>query len=182
MAEDRYISIDSGNQVMFLYYGLSGMPPDYDAIARAYSSDYRSTSDAFRKQDILSAIKPRIEGHIADASTQRYFIYEIDPNLDHYDFTAKAFPVRNMADGVNWYVNDNSDYKLSFNNWDEFNELSVTDETIARQIEQLVGSFRSFSLLVYGFAQEVDLNQKVVKAQVVKVVLRDARGNTLATN
>jgi hypothetical protein len=181
--DSRYVKITSGNQLMFLYYGLSGIPADYEAVANAYSDDYRHSSDAFRKQDIMNAIKPRIDDGIMQAKSQRYFTYEIGrPDLQHYDFASKSFAMNNMADGYTWYMNDNSGYRLAFTNADAFHKLAVSDEALARKIEGAVGKYPSPSLTVYGFAQEADLNEKLVKAQIVKVVLRDTQGNALASN
>lgn len=180
--DSQYAETESGNQLMFLYYALSDMPVDYEAIAKAYSSDYRSTSDAFRKQDIMNSLKPRIDAEIARAKTARYFIYEIRPELQHYDFAGKAFAIKNLQAGYSWYVSDNSQYQLTFPNADAYSKLRVDDETLARSIEGMVGKYPSPALRIYGFAQGVDLNKKWVKAQIVKIELRDARGSRLAVN
>lgn len=177
-----YRKIESGNDLMFLYYALSSIPPEMDKIAERYSSEYRQSSDAFRKKDILKAIEPRIVEEISKAKTQRYFTYEIDQGLTHYDFDKKEFRLSNgLSANSTWYFNDNSSYQVQFGNADAFQALSVTDEALARDIEKAVGSYHRFTLLVYAYAQDVDFNDTHIKAQVVKVKLLDRQGKELLT-
>jgi len=179
---ENYFPLKSGNELMFMYYALSGLPPDMEKIAAKYSSEYRQSSDAFRKQDLLVALKPRIENELEMAKTRRYFVYEIDQNLQHYDFDKKQFPLQNglQADSY-WYMYDNSDYKLEFTNVEPFQRLNVADEAKARSIEKMVSGYKQFTLRIYAFAQDVDINSSQLKAQVVKVVLLDKQGNELVT-
>ena len=51
-----YVDITSGNQLMYSYIALSGVPPDYAAVAQRISREYTSTDVAFRKQEVLDAI------------------------------------------------------------------------------------------------------------------------------
>lgn len=179
---ESYFPLKSGNELMFMYYALSGIPPEMDKIASKYSSEYRSSSDAFRKQDLMAALKPRIENELEVAKSRRYFVYEIDQNLQHYDFEKKQFPLKNgLQEDSYWYMFDNSDYKVEFTGVAPFQRLDVQDETKARAIEKLVSGYQQFTLRIYAFAQDVDVNRSHLMAQVVKVVLLDRQGNELVT-
>ncbi len=175
-----YYPLNSGNDLMFMYYAMSGIPPEIDKIAEKYSSEYRQSSDAFRKQDLLTALKPRIEGELATGKTRHYFSYDIEQSLKHYDFAKKQFPLSSgLRPDALWYMNDNSDYKLDFTNAGSFQQINVADETKARAIEKMVGGYQSFVLRLYAFAQDVDINKTHLKAQIVKVSLLDKQGNEL---
>ena len=73
-----YPELTSGQQVMFLYAAASKLPPDFEKMAEVYSREYRQSSDAFRKNDLLQAIKPQIEQGIAQAAAQPYAWVELE--------------------------------------------------------------------------------------------------------
>lgn len=56
-----YVNVDSGIQLAYLYYAVSGLPTDYEKLAEISSQDYRSTTDSFKKKDILDTLKPQID-------------------------------------------------------------------------------------------------------------------------
>lgn len=174
MPDSSYVTVTSGNQLMFLYTALSGLPPDWDAMARNYSSDYARANDAFRKHDLLSALKPRMQAAIADAKAHPYIIWNAgDPGLSAYDFTRKGFPVgTGQIDPSGYvYVSDNSSYHLGFTNGSSFQFLPVPDENVAKRIEQLRASYTNMSLRVFAFAQSADPSNDTVKAVITKVQL-----------
>lgn len=179
-----YLSIDSGKQLLDLFYAVSGMPPDMDQIANSLSQDYRATQDNFKRQDILKVLTPRIKTDIAAAGQHRYVIWEADNNLiEHYDFEHKRFPVKPAfwKGESNFYYNDNSQYKISFKGVEKLQYLPVADEAIAREIEALVDKYQALRLRLYAFAQDADLNNKTVKSQTLKLELLDNRGRLLAS-
>lgn len=183
MPLENYQELTSGNQLMFLYSGISGMPVDYDKVASAYSNEYRSTNDGFKKQDVLNALKPRIESEIERAKVQRY-VRHISGNsrpLDSYDFNQQGFPVNDslVLPSSYSYFNDNSSYKISFTNGEQFKLLKVADQAKARQIEDYLGKYKELTLVAYAFAQDVDPNNMIVKAEIVKLKLLDPQGNEL---
>lgn len=179
MPDDQYVDISSGHQLMFLYYALSGMPADYEAIARAWSGDYRNTSDTFRKQDILAGLKPRIDAEIEHGKSLFFLRYQIKPELSHYDFATKAFPVGSLRNPASWYVSDNPDFQLEFSNGKAFSSLPVADEGLARELESKVSRREEPDLLVYGVAQEIDPNHRLVRARIVKVEVLGQRGQVV---
>jgi hypothetical protein len=179
---ENYVEYTGGNQLMFSYLALAGMPVDYPQIARYVSQDYERASDEFQKNDLLNALKPKIDADVAKANTQRYFKISIDNPIQKYDFDNKGFPLDSSLweSGSFRYFGDNSDYKLGFTNGSGFRYLSIPNEDDARKIERLRSTYAGMSLVVYGFMQEADTANKTVKAEIVKVVLMDKKGNVLS--
>lgn len=178
---EQYVKIDSGNQLMFAYYAFSGLPIDYEKIAGVYSQDYRQTADEFKKRDILTAIKPRIDAEIAKIKEQRYFKFESDVNLSHYDFDKKSFAVNDSLLGNTGfsYFYDNPTYRLSVTNGEQFRRLNVPDENQARAIEKMVNDRSGLNMQLYLYAQDVDTSNSTVKFQIVKIKLTDRQGGEL---
>jgi len=121
----EYREIKSGNDLMFLYQGMLNLPVDYDKIAEVYSDDYRITQDAFKKQDIISALKDRINGQIDAAKNSRYIVWvnssPYSSILQSYDMKNKSFTVKDWDPESYWYWNDNaSRYHLTFSNVPQF--------------------------------------------------------------
>jgi hypothetical protein len=180
-----YVKLEDGNQLMFMYYALSGLPVDYEKIAGQYSREYRETSDGFKKQDILTALKPRIDGEIEKAKNGRYFIYTtggaIKYTLDPYDFNSKSFSLNQniWSPEAYSYFNDNSSYKFSFTNGEEFKTLHVEDAEVARKIEGMISGYKDAKLTIYAFSQDADPSKGQIKAQIVKMQFTDAKGKDL---
>ena len=168
-----YVDITSGNQLMYSYIALSGVPPDYAAVAQRISREYTSTDDAFRKQEVLDAIKPQIDAKVSEAKTKRYLRYQINGQgaLSPYAMDKGAFPAKFAESGTYYYMYDNSDYKLGFSNGDGYGLLKV-DQEAARKIEAARSGYKNFSIIVYAYAQEADMSARQVKAQIVKVAIK----------
>lgn len=178
-----YPEIESGMQVMFLYVAASRLPPDYTKLAETFSSEYRETSDSFRKNDLMQAIKPQLEEKIAMAKSAPYGWMEIDDsdNLGAYDFERKGFPVGEFEDSKYRYFNDNYNYKIGWANYNQLAFLPVADEGTARQIEAMRSKYDNTPRLkVYFFAQSADLDNQRVNALVTRVQITDKSGRVLA--
>ncbi|WP_322009404.1 hypothetical protein [Paraburkholderia sp. J12] len=176
-----YRGVDSGNDLMFLFYGLSNLPVDYDKIAQSYSRDYQSTSDSFKKQDLLSALKPRIDNAIASAKDSRYIVLTT-PNamLDAYDFNKKGFQLTNVAQpGSYQYFFDNSNYTIEYTNGPDYTFLKIGDEATARSIEDMRSHFHPLTIRLYAYAQDADPATNRVKLQIVHEQLLDSAGRVL---
>lgn len=180
---EQYTKLDSDHQLMFAYYAFSGLPIDYEKIAANYSQEYRNTSDTFKKNDILTALKPRIDAEMTKIKTQRYFKIDNDTNLGHYDTAKKSFAINDaFIRGDSYlYFNNNNDYKIGITNGDQFGELKVADENLARSIEKMVSDRAGLGMQLYIFAQDVDPSDAKVKFQIVKIKLTDRRGTELLT-
>lgn len=178
-----YTDIESGNQLMFAYLGVAGMPIDYNEVATSYSRDYATASDEFKKNDLLKALKVKIDAGVAQAAQQRYVKLDIPSPVQKYDFEKKGFPLDSSVweKGSYRYFGDNSSYKIGFNNGASFRYLNVPEEDKARVIEGLRSKYESMHLVVYGYVQDADVSKKVVQAQILKVELVDKKGNVLAS-
>lgn len=180
---ENYVELNSGNQIMFAYLGLMNTPPDYKEIADQYSKDYGRTQDEFKKNDLLNALKPRIDAEIAKAKTSRYLKLSLNNPVDKYDFEKKAFPLNKSLweSGSFRFFSDNSTYKLSFSNGEAFRFLSTANDEDARKIEGLRTQYEALELVAYCFFQDADPSNRSVKAEIVKVALVDKKGNVIAT-
>lgn len=178
-----YQELTSGKQLMYSYLSLAAMPIDYPKIAGVVSSDYARSSDEFHKNDLLKALKPKIDASVAQAGAQRYVRLKLDNPLNKYDFEQKGFPLDSSLweSGSTRYFFDNPVYKLSFSNGDGFRYLKVPAEEAARTIEGLRSKYQALELVVYAFAQDADISQNLVRAEIVRVELVDKKGNVLAT-
>lgn len=168
-----YVDITSGNQLMYSYIALSGVPPDYAAVAQRISRDYAGSNDAFRKQEVLDALKPQMDAKVSEAKTQRYLRYQINGQgaLSPYAMDKAAFPAKFAEAGTYYYMYDNGDYKLAFTNGDAYSLLKV-DQEAARKIEAARSGYKDFSIVVYAYAQEADMGSNQVKAQIVRVAIK----------
>lgn len=178
-----YPKLDGGEHLMFLYLAAARLPPDYTSIASAFSSDYRDTSDSFRKQDLLTALKPQIDARIGEATQQPYAWMELDnsDNLSAYDFQRGGFPVNEFQQEKTRFFNDSSSYRLTWANREAVVFAPVKDEAMARVIEAMRSDYGNTpQLKVYFFAQAADLDNKHVKAVVTRVQITDRSGRVLA--
>lgn len=175
-----YPELQSGQQIMFLYTAASRLPPDFAKLAEHYSRDYRNTSDSFRKNDLLQAIKPQLEQQIAAAAASPYAWMPVgNAQLGAYDFERKGFPVNEFDNDGQRYFNDNYGYKLSWANRDQVRFATVPDEAQARELESLRTRHR-LGLKVYFFAQSANLNSQTIEAHVTRVQVVDRDGRVLA--
>lgn len=178
----QYQTLNSGNPLMFLYHALSRLPIDEDAAAQSLSRDYATTSDAFRKRDLLAALKPRIDAGIAGATP--YLRLDVNGSrslLDSYDFKRQGFNIKEFSDsGSSRYFNDNTRFQIRFSNTEQVNFFPVKDEEAARQIEGSLNRHDELILRIYAFANDTDPARQHVKAIVTRLVLTDPRGKVLA--
>ncbi|XLZ68780.1 hypothetical protein ABT364_19830 [Massilia sp. SR12] len=179
----NYRKVDSGHQVMFLYFAMANLPVPYEDIAQDFSSDYGRTSDSFKRNDIVSALKPRIDQEIAGAKGGRYIFTEQQDNslLERYNFEKKSFAIKEFADSGRYtYFSDNSKYTLATTNNGQFTSFRVQDEAKARQIEGYLSKYAQLRLQTYAYVQDADPSNRRVKLQVMKVRLLDPAGEVLA--
>lgn len=178
-----YRRLDSGNQVMFMYYALADLPLAYEDIAQAWSDEYRRTSDGFRRQDLLKALQPRIDASVKQAAGGRYVLLEQGGSalLGRYDFAKKAFAVKEFSESGRYtYFSDNSTYTLATTNGESYASLPVAEEAAARKIEGFLSNYTNLRLQTYAFAQDADPGERRVRLQVMKVRLVGPGGEVLA--
>lgn len=188
--DSAYVPITKGTQLMYLYAAFSGMPPDYDKMASAISQDYNMTSDQFKKHDMVAALKPKIDAGIADAKAHPYIVITDDPQLGHYDFQRKAFPVGSalfQSGGYEQIVDTGGPVihlvggeRLSVSNGQPFQQINVPDENLAKTIEAQVSQYGNFKERIYAFVQGTDDSAgPMVNTEITKVELLDPRGQVL---
>lgn len=186
---DRYAEIQGGNEVMFLYYALAGIPVDHEKAVELYSSEYRLTSDGFKKRDILTALTPKIDEEILRAKSSRYVRQTVfDPNsmfrpIKSYDFERKGFPVSDgvASPGSYFTFSDNPHFKVEYTNGEAFSLFKLEDEAKAREIEEMIGRGERFSLVIYAFAQGAGVRENTVSAEIVSMKVLDKNGRELLT-
>jgi hypothetical protein len=176
--DSQFVELDSGYRTGALLYSLSGLPPDYEKLAMAASQEYRSTSDAFRKRDLMQALKPQIDQQILAYKDprNRYFTAKVGNALPlgHYDFKTRSFPfTQDLSSGTYHYFNDAPDYSFAFTNGGAFQRVPQTDEQKAKDIEDLVtkGLIYQGDAVAYMFAQGADTANNRVLMQIVRMVL-----------
>lgn len=176
-----YRELKGGEDVMFMYVAASKLPPDYDKLASAFSQEYRSTSDTFRKRDLLAAIKPQLDQGIADAKANPYHWVTLeDEKLDPYDFDRKGFALDEFDGGKRRYFTDYSFFYTWVNN-QQVAFAPVQDEAIARALEADRTKWNAKpQLRVYFFAQSADLNANATNAYVTRVQVLDKSGKVMA--
>lgn len=177
-----YPELTSDQQLMFLYTATSKLPPDFETMAKVYSREYRQSSDAFRKNDLLQAIKPQIEQGIAQAAAQPYAWLQLeDVKLESYDFQRKGFVVKEFGQETSRFFEYGSPYKLTWANRQQVVFAPVADEAIARELEAIREKWdRKPRLKVFFFAQSADLDKQQINAFVTRVQLIDRGGRVLA--
>lgn len=177
-----YKKIDSGNTIMFLYYGILNLPIQYEKIAESYSTEYRQTSDGFQRKDIVKALQPRIDQELGRARANRYVVLEQDgPNLlSRYDFEKRNFVVNEMSDDRFTYFNDNASYTLGTTNANAFSSFDVADEQMARKIEGHLSKHDRLRMEVFAYAQDADPSSNRVKLEVMKMRLYGPGNELLA--
>ncbi|MDE2148774.1 MAG: DUF4852 domain-containing protein [Gammaproteobacteria bacterium] len=174
--EGSYVTLTRGAQLMFLYEAFSGLPPDYERMATELSSEYRGTSDSFRKHDLLEALKVRYSAAIGQAKAHPYVIWEDnDSGLQAYDFDRKGFALNNplFHDGGYGYMNDLGGFRLNFTNGSAAGFIPMADQNLARRIES-IRVHRGIPMKIYAFVQSADdAGGRTVHAQVVKLEFLD---------
>ena len=181
-ALSTYPELDSGEQLMFHYVAASALPPDIEKLAQSYSSEYRQTTDTFRKRDLLQALQPQIEQKIQQAKAEPYAWMDIEtPELGAYDFQRKGFPIGEFEGKRSRYFNDAYQYKLTWANRDQVKFAPVVDEAAARELESMRSDWNNKPRLkIYFLGQSADLNEQTLNALVTRVQVVSKSGKVLA--
>lgn len=173
-------------RMTFLRHALAVPPVDYEKVAWTMSAEYRATSDAFKKKDLLEALKPQIDAKLAEVrKSGRYLYVNFKPgtvSLGHYTLETKSFPIRGL-DAASLFVTNGGDFKA----------LPMPDEARAREVEAIVakgveynisssekelavpGSFPTVSRM-YVFAQGIRPDGGPIQFQIVKLVMKTTDG------
>lgn len=178
---ESYREIRSDIPLMEIYYALSGLPVPWERLAERVSIDYRSTADGFQRQEIMKALKPKLEQELADYAKNRYIVIPTQVKLAAYDFNQQAFPISGFDPGS--YLSYNgSNYVLTFANAERFRMAKLDNENQAREIEGIRAKeyrYQDHRAKIYAFVRDAgdDAGRYAVKAQVVKVVVEKPDGS-----
>lgn len=177
LPETAYAEITDGEKLVYLYYGLSQLPVDYQEIANSTVRDFRYERDEFKKRDILNALKPKIDADIKAAGAQRYLKFRANDTglYSEYDFNKKAFKQNAIGPGTRFSFGDVGQ-KIAFTNATSFEWIPVPDESQARQLTAMRSKYDGITLDIYLFAQEADLNEKAIRCQIMKMVYKTKDG------
>jgi len=88
-----YSVLQSGLQVALLYYGLNGAPLPAANLARDFDADYQSTTDSFKKQDLIKGIQAKYDTQQKAELAAPYFVVKASASLGHYNAETKSFPI-----------------------------------------------------------------------------------------
>lgn len=178
VSDAQYTDLKSGYQLAALFYSLSSMPPDYEALASADSEEYRSASDQFRKRELMQALRPKIDAQLAAFKDphNRYFRIVVSHSvpLGHYDFNSRSFPLNAQLDPDSYtYFNDAPNFKIAYSNGRTYEKFPVADEQRAKEIEAMVTKYETSNGITtaYLFVQGADTGNTQVTAQIMHVVL-----------
>lgn len=174
----------------WLYFALSAQPVDYEKVAWAMSGEYRAASDAFKKKDLMDALKPQIDAKLAEVrKSGRYLYVDFAPgtvSLGHYDLATKSFPISGL---------DAASMRLT--NGNAFQALPMLDENKAREVEASItkgvaydvspsekslgvpGRFPTIARL-YVFAHSVGPDGGPVQYEIVRLVMKTTEGMPFA--
>lgn len=186
----------SAERLVYLYHALSGLPIDYEKIADQVSVEYRTTTDSFKKKDILEVLKPRIDAAIADAKTTGRYIFLDFPrasvSLGHYAGATKSFPIQGLPVDEGQYLSlQQSPYRMVFTNGSVFKTLPIADEAKAREIESTISSGIKDGIITYTnvyptnarlylYAQASESNNFAVDFQMIKLTMTTLDGQPFA--
>ncbi len=166
----QYIELTDGSQIELMYYAYSGMPVPWEKLAEKKSSEYRSETDGFRRNDMLKAIQPRLAEDIERFKAKRYFVIQTSGGLGHYDFSTKSFPLSG--------IKPDQAYSFSGESWirpvnaSSFLRLKMDDETKAKELEALVSkSWADGGLKIYFFAQDAEevSGRRTIQAEITRI-------------
>ncbi len=192
VAWSQYQDMNSGLQIAYTYYALSGEMVNYEKLALMASPEkYRLEKDSFKKNDLLNALKPQIDAGISKAklSEARYFhtVMGDARDLDGFDFNTKSFTIMSMpfGDAYRYFDDWSSSYHFTFSNGEKFKTIPIADEAVARKIEALrtnPNAALDLQIVVYFFANDVDVGKTTIKGEIMKVQIQDKKGAVYAAH
>ncbi|WP_316157856.1 DUF4852 domain-containing protein [Cupriavidus sp. BIC8F] len=181
-----YHKATSGVDLAYLYFALTDIPVDYDALAADVSEEYRRTTDTFKKKEMLDALRPEIQSKIAALKANPFIVLQADSSLGHYDLPSQSFPVKGLPLGPGEYLHFyGANYRVAISNGADFRQLKVADEGRARAMEAIVTNGVPGSVIrdvyptkaeMFLYAQAADKNTRVIQFQLVQLKLKDEKG------
>lgn len=199
------IASKSNADLYFARLAFENPPLNYDAIAKSIDYKYANTSDAFKKQEILQTIKPRIDQSIENAKANRYYVITDNSlKFGHYDFEKKSFPIEEFINTApdpshafepqihlynskekSTYLASDAIISVIVTNPESFTNLTVTDQDTARRMEEFINmnSYdKPYNVEIYtaiqGYPKNYD-RKDYLYGEVTKIRVIDYKGNLI---
>jgi len=184
-----YETLQSGLQIALLYYGLGKTPLPAADLAQGFDPDYQRTTDAFKKQDLLSSIQSRFAAEQQKLLASPYVRINASASLGHYDAKTRSFPLLDF--GVNgdtrFEMNDSPVYGVVVRGDQRFASVIPANETDARALEAKIsasgnGSRMLVNIDVYVKAADTltFASRKDIVAKIAAVHVADANNSPIA--
>lgn len=209
----EYTELNSGRQLMAHFVSLKALTAEEWARAADGNEKIAREQDAFKRKDLIKQFQETVEAEAKVVAGQRYVYFDLPDllpreewsHLGEYNFDSKAFPVPFFASKKNrdklsgQYVvthsklgfGDERFAGLDFTNGDQFAQLKVEEEALARTIEsnrkkaKMIGGvmyrpdLRVRAYVFISGAQASGFAGNYVTGQIMKLQLRDPQGKVL---
>lgn len=184
-----YETLQSGLQIALLYYGLGKATLPATDLAQGFDPDYQRTTDAFKKQDLLSSIQSRFAVEQQKLLASPYVRINASASLGHYDANTKSFPLLDF--GVNgdtrFAMNDSPVYGVVVRGDPRFASVVPANEADARALEAKVsasgnGSRMPVNIDVYVKAADTltFASRKDIVAKIAAMHVADTNNSPIA--
>lgn len=179
---ENYVQLQSGRQLVGLYWASAKRSVDYGDAATALYQKYAAEKNELLRDGMLKDLNPEIDAEIDKARNVKFLLLEPDSPyswVGNYDAEYKIFPVATLNEGNTKYsFNDADSYSISFNNQRAFSRFSVADPALVEKIEKLKRNF-AFAINVYVRITGAQSGSNVLEADIQKVQLLDKDKNVL---
>lgn len=200
------VASNSNADLYFARLAFEEPPINYDEIGKSIDYKYANTNDAFKKQEILQTLKPKIDQRITNAKNNRYYV--ITDNylkFGHYDFDKKSFPIEKFISNAGpdsshafephisiYNNNDKAPYigpdahiSVIVTNPEKFTALPVSDQDTARRMEEFINmnSYNNpYNVEIYTVIQGYPKNlsrKDYLYGEITKIRVVDYKGNLI---
>lgn len=200
------VASNSNADLYFARLAFEEPPINYDAIGKSLDYKYSNTNDAFKKQEMLQALKPKIDQSISNAKNNRYYVITDNRvKFGHYNFDKKSFPIEEFINTeapdsshafeprISIYNNnDKTPYlgpdahvSVIVTNPEKFTELPVSDQDTARRMEEFINmnSYnKPYNVEIYTVIQGFPKNTTrtdYLYGEITKIRVVDYKGNLI---
>ncbi|MBN6740402.1 hypothetical protein JKG47_07625 [Acidithiobacillus sp. MC6.1] len=186
-ADSAYTTLHSDTHIMYYYEAYRATPPNYKGMAAIISSQYRTTSDVFKKHALMKDLKPIMAKKMAEAKAHPYVAWPMQNlTLADYSFHRHGFALTgtSLLTGSYEYFQDYrymNPYSITLRNSKQFGFLPVHSKALAKKIEYYVSHGNNCLVKVYMFVNGADLSHRRVKADAVKIELFSPNKKLLLT-
>lgn len=171
-----YVQLNSGSQLVGLYWAHSKRNIDYNDAADALYKKYSDEKNQIIRERLLNDLKPEIDAMVEKSKNIGLLLLEpSNPYswLGEYDAEYKNFPITVMNDGNTRYSFQDADkYSLSFRNQRAFSRFKVDNPELVERIEVLKRNF-AFDVNVYVRIIGTQAGTNIIETEINKIQLLD---------